>query len=37
VVLKPLLMAVIDERLRPDLLRGRGNSIGDLDIDEEGS
>jgi hypothetical protein len=30
-------MAVIDERLHPNLLRGRGNSISDLDVDEEGS
>jgi hypothetical protein len=28
----------LDERLDPDLLRGRGKLIdGDLDVDEEGS
>jgi hypothetical protein len=28
----------LDERLGPDLLRGRGKSIGgDLDVDKEGS
>jgi hypothetical protein len=32
------LMTTVDERLVPDLLRGRGKSIGrDLDVGEEGS
>jgi hypothetical protein len=32
------LMTTVDERLVPDLLRGRGKSIGrDLDVSEEGS
>jgi hypothetical protein len=30
-------LPIVDERLVPDLLRGRGRSIGgDLDVDDEG-
>jgi hypothetical protein len=41
VLLRPFVpgcLRPIDDRLVPDLLRGRGRSIGgDLDVDDEGS